>query len=51
MAARAKKTEHSGAKQGAGAFYGRKKLAKEMSRRRRRSLEKRLIAEARRGKE
>ena len=38
-----KKTEHSGAKKGRGAFYGRKKDAKNASSRRRRADDKRAV--------
>jgi len=41
MAVKARKTEHSGAKKGRGAFYGPKAVAKEMSNRRRRADSKR----------
>jgi hypothetical protein len=40
MAFKARKTEHSGAKKGRGAFYGRKAVAKKMSKRRRRAEDK-----------
>ncbi len=41
MAFKARKTEHSGAKKGRGAFYGRKVEAKRASNRRRRETDKR----------
>jgi hypothetical protein len=41
MGFKAKKTEHSGAKKGRGAFYGPKAVAKKMSSRRRRTDSKR----------
>ncbi len=41
MAFKARKTEHSGAKKGRGAFYGRKVEAKRASNRRRREIGKR----------
>ena len=41
MSKQASKTEHSGPKQGRGAYYGRKKLAKRVSARRRREESKR----------
>jgi hypothetical protein len=41
MAFKARKTEHSGAKKGRGAFYGRKVEAKRASNRRRRETGKR----------
>ena len=41
MAFKARKTEHSGAKKGRGAFYGRKAEAKRMSNQRRRREGKR----------
>lgn len=37
MAQAAKKTEHSGAKKGSGAYWGRKKRAKEESNKKRRT--------------
>lgn len=40
MARKAKKTEHSGAKKGRGAFYGRKAEAKKVSTQRRRAHSK-----------
>ena len=43
MAFKAKKTEHSGAKKGRGAFYGRKVEAKRASNRRRRETGKRTV--------
>lgn len=43
MAWGAKKTEHAGAKKGAGAFYGRKAEAKRASNRRRRQSKKAII--------
>jgi len=39
------KTEHSGAKHGNGAFWGRKKEAKEASKKRRRRADKKEIEE------
>ena len=43
MAFKARKTEHSGAKRGRGAFYGRKVEAKRASNRLRRETDKRLV--------
>ncbi len=43
MAFKARKTEHSGAKKGRGAFYGRKGEAKHASNRRRRENDKRTV--------
>jgi hypothetical protein len=43
MALKARKTEHSGAKKGRGAFYGRKGEAKRASNRRRRDDDKRSV--------
>jgi len=43
MALKARKTEHSGAKKGRGAFYGRKVEAKRASNRRRRDDDKRSV--------
>jgi len=43
MALKARKTEHSGAKKGRGAFYGRKVEAKHASNRRRRDDDKRSV--------
>ncbi len=43
MALKARKTEHSGAKKGRGAFYGRKVEAKRASKRRRREADKRTV--------
>ncbi len=43
MALKARKTEHSGAKRGRGAFYGRKVEAKRASNRRRREVDKRTV--------
>ena len=40
MANQAKKTEHTGAKRGCGAYWGRKKDAKKESRRARRETDK-----------
>ena len=45
MAYRAKKTEHSGPKQGRGAYWGRKAEAKRHSGRKRRADDKGLIQE------
>jgi hypothetical protein len=45
MALNARKTEHSGAKKGLGAFWGRKAEAKVASNRRRREDGKRAITE------
>ena len=42
MSHKAKKTEHSGAKKGRGAFYGRKAVAKKASKKQRRSSDRRL---------
>ena len=41
------KTEHSGAKKGNGAFYGRKVEAKKLSNKARRNADKKTIREAR----
>ena len=43
MAFKARKTEHTGAKKGRGAFYGRKGEAKRASKRLRRETGKRLV--------
>jgi len=41
MARQNHKTEHSGAKKGRGAFYGPKRVAKKVSRKRRREMDRR----------
>jgi hypothetical protein len=43
MAYNARKTEHAGPKKGAGAYYGRKSIAKKASNRRRRENDKHEI--------
>ncbi len=45
MAFKARRTEHSGAKKGRGAFYGRKAEAKRASNRRRRERDKQSARE------
>jgi hypothetical protein len=45
MALKARKLEHSGAKKGRGAFYGRKVEAKRASNRRRRAADKHAARE------
>jgi hypothetical protein len=44
MAYNARKTEHAGPKKGAGAYYGRKSIAKKVSNRRRRENDKHEIS-------